>query len=137
MIHEIRSESKLFQESAVKPDRTQCFVIQDLRFELNRQEAPIECQEAEVISLQSDSESTQDSLNKWDEVNRNSVRGVYVDNSFGTSTSPVSRVTEPAISHLVQAGTKIGCSAEYSTGEHLESCIGSSRFIYSNDFFAE
>ena len=34
----------------------------------------------------------------------NSIQGVYVDDSIGTSISSVSRVTEPANSHPPQAG---------------------------------
>ena len=87
------------------PDSTRDSVIQDVRFGMHRQEAKIESQKAEMKSLQRDSESTQDSLNKWDEVNLNSIEGVYVDDSIGTSMSSVSRVTEPAISDLPQAGS--------------------------------
>ena len=49
-------------------------------------------------------ESTQDSLENWDEANDNSIQGVDADDSIGTSISSVSRETEPAISHLPQAG---------------------------------
>ena len=86
------------------PNPTRDSVIQDVSFGMRRQEAKIESQKAEMKSLQRDSESTQDSLNKWDEVNLNSIEGVCIDNSIGTSISSVSRVTEPAISHLPQAG---------------------------------
>ena len=60
-------------------------------------DARIERKKTESQSLQRHLHSTQDSLNCWDEVNLNSVQGVYVDVSVGTSTSSVSRITEPAI----------------------------------------
>ena len=53
--------------------------------------AEIESQKTEIQSLQRDLESTQDSLNKWDEVNLNSLEDVYVDDSVGTSISSVSQ----------------------------------------------
>ena len=45
-----------------------------------------------------------DSLNSWDEVNFNSIQGVCEHESVATSTSSIIRMTEPAISHLPQAG---------------------------------
>ena len=80
------------QESAVPPNLTR-----DL-------EAKIESQKHEIQSLQRKLQSTQGSLDSWDEVNLNSIQGVCVDESVATSTSSVSRITEPAISHLLQAG---------------------------------
>ena len=71
---------------------------------MTRQESKIEIQKAEIQSLQRDLESTRESLNKRDEVNLNSIRGVYVDDSIGTSVSSVRRVTEPSMSHVPQAG---------------------------------
>ena len=62
-------------------------------------EAKIESQKSEIQSLQRDLQSTQDSLNSWDEVNLNWIQGVCVDKTVGTSTSSVSRMTEPAITH--------------------------------------
>ena len=59
---------------------------------------------AEIKSLQRDFESTQESLNNRYEINLNSNPGVHVDDSLGTSTSSVNRVTEPAVSHRPQAG---------------------------------
>ena len=38
-----------------------------------------------------------------------SIRGVYVDESVGTSTSSVSRIREPAITHLPHAGVTLSC----------------------------
>ena len=57
-----------------------------------------------MYGLPRDLEPTQESLNKWDEINLNSTQGVYVDDSVGTTISSESRVTEPAISHQPQAG---------------------------------
>ena len=51
-----------------------------------------------------DLQTTRDSLNSWDEVNLTSIQGVFVDERVATSTSSVSRITEPAISHLPQPG---------------------------------
>ena len=59
--------------------------------------------------LQGDSESSQDSLNNWDEMNLNTIQGVCVDDSIGTSISSASEVTEPAISHPPQAGCDPSC----------------------------
>ena len=47
-------------------------------------------------------QTTQDSLNSWDEVNLHSIQGVYVDERVDASTSSVIRITESAISHLPQ-----------------------------------
>ena len=91
-------------------------------------------------------------MNSWDEVKLNSIQGVFVDERVATSTSSVSRITEPAISHLPQAGgdpravptkgalnakssIKIDCKSEYATIEHLENSSGSTQFFYSDDFF--
>ena len=71
---------------------------------MNRQEATRECQETQNKSLQRDFESTQESLNNWYEVNLNLNPGVSVDDTSGTSISSASRVTEPAISHPLEAG---------------------------------
>ena len=100
---ELHSENMQLQASALEPDPTQDFVIQDWMFGMNRQEAAVECQKAETKSLQRDFESTQDSLNNWEEVNLTSVPGVYVVNSVGTSTSSGSRILEPAITRLLQS----------------------------------
>ena len=86
------SELMHLRASADPPDPTRDSVIQDLRLEMD-------CQEAKR-----DFQATQDSPNSWDEVNFNSIQGVYVDDSIGTSISSVSRVTEPAIGHPPQAG---------------------------------
>ena len=68
--------------------------------------------------------------------------------SVGASTSSVNRITEPAITHLPQAGsdpelfrfrehfnaesnTKIGCSSGNTTSELFESSNGSTQFFYS------
>ena len=59
-------------------------------------------QKTAIQSLQGDLESTQDSLNNWDEVNLKSIQGVCVDESVATSTSSVSRTTEPAITHSLK-----------------------------------
>ena len=96
------------QASAVPPDPTRASVTQDLRAGMHRQEAKIGSHKAEIQSLQRDLESAQDSLNNWG-VNLNSIRGVYVDDSFGTSISSVSRITEPASSHIPQAGDHLRC----------------------------
>ena len=71
---------------------------------MNRHEATIESQKTEIKSLQRDLESLHDSLNKWDDVNFNSIQDVYVDDSIDTSISSVSRVTETVISRPPQAG---------------------------------
>ena len=120
---------------------------------MHRQEAKVESQKAETKSLQRNLHSTQDSLNSWDAVKLSSIQDVCVDDSIGTYVSSVSRVAEPSISHLPQAGcaravptkrafnaesiTKIGCSSEYATTEQLESSIGSTQFIFSYGFFAD
>ena len=75
---------------------------------MNRQQAMIESQKAEIKSLQGNLEATQDSLNDWDEGNLDSIEGVYVDDSIGTSITSVCRVTEPAISHPPKAGGDAG-----------------------------
>ena len=67
-------------------------------------DAKIESQKTEIQSLQRELQSTQDSLNNWDEVNLISMQGVCVDESVATSTSSVTRITDPAISHLPHAG---------------------------------
>ena len=69
---------------------------------MNRQEAQIESQKAEIKSLQRDLESMQNIQNNWDEVILNSIQGVHV---LVRGVSSQSRVTEPAISHLPQAGS--------------------------------
>ena len=94
---------------------------------------------AQIKSLRRELESTQDSLNMWDEVG----------DSIGTSISSVSSVTEAAINHPPQvgrdpklfqlkehpvSGTKIGCSFEYATGEQFEKSTGSTQFIFSCNF---
>ena len=94
-------------------------------------EAKIESQKSAIQRLQRDLQSAQDSLNSWDEVNLNWIQGVCVDETVGTSTSSVKRMTEPAITHLPQAScdlellrqrafsaersNNIGCSSEYAT----------------------
>ena len=67
-------------------------------------EAKIESRKTQIRSLQRDLQSTQDSLNSWDEVSLTSIQGVCFDEGVATSPSSVSRVTEPAISHFPQAG---------------------------------
>ena len=67
-------------------------------------EAKIGSQRYETQSIQNDPQTTRDSLNSWDEVNLNSIQGVCVDERVATSTSSVSRIEEPAISHPPQAG---------------------------------
>ena len=58
---------------------------------LNRDlEAQIESQKTEMSSLRRDLDSTQDSLTVGTEVNLNSIEGVYVVESVGTSISSVS-----------------------------------------------
>ena len=114
-VRELRIEMMKLQASAVPPDPTRNSVIQHWRFGMCRQEAQIENEKAEIKessrlkSLQQDSESTQDSLNNWYEVNLNSILGVCVDDSIGTSISSASRATEPAISHLPQAEANPSC----------------------------
>ena len=66
-------------------------------------EAKIGSQKCEIQALQRDLQTTQDSLNCWDEVHLNSIQGVRVDGSVATSTSSVNRYTERAISHPLQA----------------------------------
>ena len=56
----------------------------------------------EIQTPQRDLQTTRDSLNSWDEVNLNSIQGVFVHERVATSTSSVSRITEPAISHQPQ-----------------------------------
>ena len=91
MIRELRSEVMQMQASAVSPNPTR-----DL-------EAKIQSQKKyEIQSLPRDLQKTQDSLKSWDEVNLNSIEDVCVDDSVSTSTSGVSRSTEPLISHLIQ-----------------------------------
>ena len=65
-------------------------------------EAKIGSQKTEILSLQKKKklQTTQDSPNSWGEVNLNSIQGVYVDDSVGTSVSSVSRITEEAITVL-------------------------------------
>ena len=90
LVCELRGEIMQLKASALPPN------LRDL-------EAQIGNQRTEIQSLQRDLQTTQDSLDSWDEVNLNSVQGVHVDDSVGTSTSSVSRRTEPAITHLPQA----------------------------------
>ena len=147
LIRELHSEIRHLEASIVKPDPTRDSVFQDLKFGMNRQEAKIESQKIKIQQLQRDLASTQDPLNKWDEVNVSSILGVYVDDSIGTSISSVSRITEPAVSHVPQAGgdpglfqtkrtfnaegsTQIGCSFEYATSEQMESSTGGTQCIY-------
>ena len=96
MIRDLRSEVVQLDALAVLPTFTG-----DL-------EAKTGSQQTEVQSPRRDLQSTQDSLNRWYEVNLNSIQGIYVDESVLTSTSTVSRITEPAISHPLQAGTDPG-----------------------------
>ena len=140
IIRELLSEVMQMQASALSPNLTR-----DL-------EAKIESQKYEIQSLQRDVQTTQDSLNSWDEVNLNSIQGVCFDESVASSTSSVSRITDAAISHLQQAGRqraiptksaynadsslKIGCSSKDVTSEHLESSSGSTQSFFPNDFFA-
>ena len=115
-------------------------------------EAKIEGQKYEIQTPQRDLQTTRDSLNSWDEVNLTSIQGVFVDERVATSTSSVSRITEPAISHLPQPGgdtravptkgalnakssIKIDCRSQYATIEQLENSSGSTQFFYSDDFF--
>ena len=79
LTRELHSENMQLQASALKPDPTQDFVIQDWRCGMNRHEAAVESQKAETESLQRDFESTQNSLNNWEEANLTSVPGVYVN----------------------------------------------------------
>ena len=67
-------------------------------------EAKIGSQKYEIQALQRDLQTAQDSLNSWDEVHLNSIQGVCVDGSVATSTSSISRTTERAVSHPLQAG---------------------------------
>ena len=85
-------------------------------------------------------------LNSWDEVNLTSIEGVCVDESVATSTSSVSRITEPAISHPPQAGSDSklflqrentmpkGCSSEYTTSENLPKSSHNTQSFKSDDF---
>ena len=84
---ELRSEVLQLKASAVLPH-----VIRDL-------EVKVENQQIEIQRLQRDQQTTQDSLNSWDEVNLSSIQGVCVDESVATSPSTVSLMTEPAITH--------------------------------------
>ena len=121
---------------------------------MNRQEATTGIQKAEIQCLQRDLESTQDSLNNWDDGILETIQRVHVDDSIGTSISSVRRETEPAISDPPQAGcepgavqterafcakrsTKMGCSSEYITGEQFESPTGRTQCIHSYDDFAD
>ena len=61
------------QKSAVQSDITRSFVIQDLIFGMNRQEAAIESQKPEIKSRQRDLQATQDSLNTWDDGKLHSI----------------------------------------------------------------
>ena len=54
LVRELHMEVKQLQASAVPPDLTQDFVIQDWKFGMNREEATIESQKADVKSLQRD-----------------------------------------------------------------------------------
>ena len=67
-------------------------------------EAKIDGQTYEIQTPQRDLQTTRDSLNSWDEVNLTSIQDVFVHERVATSTSSVSRITEPAISHLPQPG---------------------------------
>ena len=67
-------------------------------------EATIESQKNETNSFQRDLQTTQDSLDSWDEVYLNSIQGVSVSESVATSTSSVSRITQPVISYAPQVG---------------------------------
>ena len=87
IIRELRSEVLQLKPSAVPPNLTKNL------------EAKIESHKTEIQSLHRDLQTTQDSLNSWDEVKLNSIQGVCVDESVATSTSSVSSTTEP-ISHL-------------------------------------
>ena len=91
----------------------------------------------------------------WDEVNLDSIQGVCVDDSIGTSISSVSRVYgtsnqslsqnlevtpsffQPREHSMPKAARQIGCSSKYATHEHFESSIDSTQFIFSCDFFAK
>ena len=68
-------------------------------------EARFESQKYEIQSLPRDLRATQGSPSRWAEVTLNSIQGVCVDERVATSTSSVSRITEPAISRLPQAGS--------------------------------
>ena len=98
LVRELRSEIMQLQAWPVPPDITRDLVIQDMGSGMTRQQPKTENQKAETHFLQRDQESTQDALNNLDEVNLHWTRGVYVDDSVGTSISSVSRVPEPAIS---------------------------------------
>ena len=60
-------------------------------------EAKIQSQKTEIHSLQRDLQSTQDSQNSWSEANLGLIQGICVDECVATSTSSVSRITEPTI----------------------------------------
>ena len=92
LICELHSEILHLQASAVQPDPTPDFVIQDVRFGVRLQEAMIGSQKANIKSPQKDSEATQDSLNNWDEGDLHSIEAVH------------GRITEPPVSHPPQAG---------------------------------
>ena len=117
-------------------------------------EAKIESQKTEIQSLQRHLQSTQDTLNCWDEVNLNSIQGVYVDDSVGTSTSSASRNTAISIHLLTSLGgdpelfqlTEVSmlrgaptffCSSEYAASEHSESSNGCTQFFHSDDLFTD
>ena len=82
-IRELQSEILQLQASAVPPDLTQYFVIQDMMYGMNRQEATSQSHKVEMKSLQRDLDATHDSLNNWDESNLDSTQGVYVGDSIG------------------------------------------------------
>ena len=74
-----------------------------MRFGIKRQEARIDFQKPDMKSLQRDLQTTQHSLNNWDEVNLNSFQGVYADGCIGTPISSASRIAETAINHPPQS----------------------------------
>ena len=82
IIRELRSEDMQMRASAVPPNLTR-----DL-------EGKIESQKYEIQSLQIILQTTQDSLNTWDEVNFNPTQGVCVGENAAASTSSVGRITE-------------------------------------------
>ena len=103
----------------------------------------------QVRESRSEVMTTQDSLNRWDEVSLNSIQGVCVDESVATSFR---RIAEPALGHPPRNGSdrelclqrenttpkaapKIGCSSQYTTSENLKNSSGSTQFFYSDDFF--
>ena len=73
LFREFRSDIMQLQASAVPPNLTRGL------------EAKSESQKTEIQSLQRDSQSTHDFLNNWDGSNFNSIQGVCVDESVGTS----------------------------------------------------